>query len=53
MPKENEEMVKRAVISGASHALEYKERNPNESDSEVLRQVMRDLRDIIREIDKE
>jgi len=48
----DEEMMKRAVISGAAHALKFKEKNPSESDSEILRQVMRDLRDIIKEIDR-
>lgn len=52
MAKENEEMIKRAVISGAAHALKYKEKSPAESDSDILRQVMRDLREIIREIDR-
>ena len=51
MANANEEMIKRAVISGAAHALKCKGKNPNQSDSEVLREVMRDLRDIIREID--
>ncbi len=53
MPKVDEEMMKRAVISGAARALKYKEKNPSESDSEILRQVMRDLREIIKEIDRE
>lgn len=52
MPKENEEIIKRAVISGAAHALKYKEKNPAESDSEILRELMRNLREIIKEIDK-
>lgn len=52
MVRENEEMMKRAVISGAAHALKYKEKSPGESDSEILREVMRDIREIIREIDK-
>ncbi len=49
----NEETMKRAVISGAAHALKYKEKNPNESDSEILRELMGELRNIIREIDRE
>jgi hypothetical protein len=52
MSNENEEMLKRAVISGAAHALKYKEKNPGESDSEILRELMKDLRSIIREIDR-
>lgn len=53
MANTNEETIKRAVISGAAHALSYKEKNPGESDSEVLRHVMSELRNIIREIDRE
>jgi hypothetical protein len=53
MTNANEENIKRAVISGAAHALKYKEKEPNKSDSEILRQVMGELRDIIREIDRE
>jgi hypothetical protein len=53
MANTNEENIKRAVISGAAHALKYKEKNPNETDSEVLRHVMEELRNIIREIDRE
>lgn len=49
----NEEMIKRAVISGAAHALKYKEKNPSETDSEVLREVIKDLRNIISEIGRE
>ncbi|MFZ1971140.1 MAG: hypothetical protein WAU65_03110 [Candidatus Nanoarchaeia archaeon] len=53
MANVNEEMIKRAVISGAAHALKFKEKNPSESDSEILREVMRELRTIIGEIGKE
>jgi hypothetical protein len=47
----NEEAIKRAVIAGASHALRFKEENPMFSEQDVLQQVMRDIRSIIREID--
>ncbi len=53
MANTNEETIKRAVISGAARALSYKEKNPSESDSEVLRHIMSELRSIIREIDRE
>lgn len=48
----SEEMIKQAVISGAAHALKYKEKNPSESDSEILREVVKELRSIINEIDR-
>ena len=46
----NEEIIKRAVIAGASHAIRYKEQHPSESEQDVLKQVMRNLRTIIEEI---
>jgi hypothetical protein len=53
MPKMDEEMLKRAVISGASRALRYKERNPRESEAEIMQKIVDELRDITREIDRE
>ncbi|MDE1848725.1 MAG: hypothetical protein KGH55_01700 [Nanoarchaeota archaeon] len=53
MARENGEIIKRAVISGAAHALKFKEKNPSASDSEALREVVRELETIIREIDRE
>mgnify|MGYP001607546155 CR=1 FL=1 len=52
MARINEEVMKRAVIAGASRALRFKEENPMDSEEQVLRQVMRDLRSIINEIDR-
>lgn len=52
MAKNNEEVLKRAVIAGASHALRFKEENPMDSEEQVLQQVMRDLRSIINEVDR-
>ncbi|HTY43666.1 MAG TPA: hypothetical protein VMC80_00275 [Patescibacteria group bacterium] len=49
----NEEIIKRAVIAGASHAIRYKEQHPSESEQDVLKQVMRNLRTIIEEIGRE
>lgn len=53
MANENEEMIKRAVISGAAHALKYKNRNPNKSEQEILQEIVRELGNIIKEIDRE
>jgi len=47
-----EDILKRAVIAGAAHALKHKERHPYDSDSEILRQVIREVRTIINEIDE-
>lgn len=52
MTKFNEELMKRAVIAGASHALRFKEEHPRDSEQEILKQIMRDLRSIINEIDR-
>ena len=48
-----EDIMKRAVVAGASHALRYKEQHPNESEYDVLKKVMADMRMIINEIDSE
>lgn len=42
--------LKLAVISGASHALRYKKSNPRASDEEVLRQVTREMQNILSKI---
>ena len=42
-----------AIISGASHALKYKERNPRASDTEVLQYVSKDVAEILEKIDEE
>ena len=51
--KINEEMMKRAVISGASHALRFKAQHPSYSEEDVLKQIVRELREIIDKIDRE
>ncbi len=53
MPKESKEMIKRAVISGASRALKYKDKNPRESEAEIMQKIVDELGEIIREIDRE
>lgn len=45
--------LKIAVISGASHALQYKKNNPRASDEEILRQVTREVREIIEKINQD
>ena len=53
MANKNEEMMKRAVISGASHALRYKEEHPRDRDDIILKRIVRELREIIGKIDGE
>ena len=45
--------LKMALISGASHALEFKRENTNASDEEVIQHVNRESNDIIEKIDSE
>ncbi len=47
-----EEKVKIAVISGASHALSYKRKHPNSSDEEAIRHVSREMEKILTKVDK-
>ena len=51
MPKTNEEMIKRAVISGASRALKYRDKNPRASESEIMQKIVDELREITGDID--
>lgn len=43
--------LKMAVISGASHAIKYKEQNPHATSDEVLRHVAREMQAILDKID--
>jgi len=52
MNKEDKKL-KMAAISGAAHALKYKEENPRASEQEVIQQVTRKLHEILEKIDKE
>lgn len=45
--------LKIAVISGASHALKYKKENPKANDEEILRQVTRNVHDILSKISED
>mgnify|MGYP001581549921 FL=1 len=47
------EMVKMAVIAGASFALKYKEENPRASEVEVISYIASEAKKIIHELEKE
>lgn len=47
------QQLKIAVISGASHALSYKQQNPRATDEEVLRYVTREANNILAKIEQE
>jgi hypothetical protein len=52
MQEKNEDVIKRAVISGASRALKYKEENPRKGEGEIMQMIVNEIREIISEIDK-
>ena len=45
--------LKIAVISGASHALKYNKDNSRASDEEILRQVTRNVQEILGKISED
>ena len=50
---DEEKRIKMAVISGASHALREKEKNPRASDSEIIQSVINQVNTILEKIDQE
>ena len=42
-----------AIISGAAHALRFKEEDPRASEDEILKKVTEEARDILEKIDEE
>lgn len=51
---ENEKKrLKIAIISGASHAIRFKEKNPRVSEDEVIRYVTSEVGKILEKIDQE
>lgn len=47
------EMIKMAVIAGASYAMRYKEEHPRANESEVMNFVAMETNKIIHELNKE
>jgi len=45
------EKVKMAVIAGAACAMRYKELHPNATESEVLKYVSKEVRNILEQIE--
>lgn len=48
-----EKRLKMAVIAGASHAMQYKKKNPYASSDEVIKQVSDEMSEILSKIDEE
>jgi len=51
MAEKESSVLKMAIIAGAAHAMKYKTQNPNASESEVLKHVNSEIREILRNID--
>ena len=49
----SQEVLKRAVIAGASAALKYKRKKPNASEGKILEEVIANVDSIVEKIDKE
>ncbi len=50
---EEEKRLKMALISGAAHALRFKDRNPRASEQEILQYVTSQANEILEKIDDE
>lgn len=50
---DDEEKFKIALISGAAHALNYKNRNPRASEEEIIQHVTNNADEILKKMDDE
>jgi len=50
---DEEKRLKMAIISGAAHALKYKDENPRANEQEIIRHVTENAEDILEKIDEE
>lgn len=50
---DEEKRLKMAIISGAAHALEYKEKTPRASEEEIIQYVTSEVQNILEKIDEE
>jgi len=50
---DEEKKLKMAVISGASHALKFKAKNPRKSDEDAIQYVTREIESIIEKLGEE
>ena len=51
--KNGEKRLKMAIISGAAHALQYKEKNPRATEQEVIQYVSAEIENILDKLDAE
>ena len=50
---EEDKRLKMAVISGAAHAMQYKEKNPRSTEDQVIQHVTKEVEKILEKIDEE
>ncbi len=53
MDDEESKKLKMAIISGASHALKYKQENWKATDEEIIRKISKEIKEILDKIDQE
>ncbi len=53
MANVKDEILKRAVIAGASAALKVKRKSPTYSEEDVLEEVIKNSKEIVRGIDRD
>lgn len=50
MKKDEKESLKVAVIAGAASAMEYKQKKPSASESEVIKHVTKHIKEILEKV---
>ncbi len=50
---EEDKKLKMAVISGAAHAINFKEKNPNATEQEIIQYITKETEKILEKIDEE
>ena len=51
--KNEEEVLKMAIIAGAASAIKYKEKKPMASEGEIMRHISKNIREILEKINSE
>jgi len=49
----SEKIIKVAIIAGAASALTYKDKNPRETNEQIIQKVTKNIREILEKIDKD
>jgi hypothetical protein len=48
---ETKKRIKVAIVAGASHALKFKEKNPNATEDQILQHITKESENILKNID--